>query len=513
MKTGFPTHMLLIDVQDDFDDNTKRLIYVTQEDPPLQQGYEPTNEDEIRTLQAYETMMVAAVKILAEDAKSCVTDAEIQADVKSIIEFERQLSKIINQDPEKLGGAQLIRRMRISDVHTFFPAIDFMRLLREVLPPDIASNVDGNFEVSVPEAPFLQKLNSLLQRTDSRTVTNYLMWRYVKDNMDEGVADQRLSDVVQQQQLFAYRRKHRRHKLRRALGVTDRESACITETQKRLGNIAGAIYARRYFSKADRAPVCQEMKDLKEAFRQILQQNTWMDDNTKRLAVTKLDNMLLNAGAPDQVYDDLKLDKEYEGLSFHYSDSYATMKHKMIKWASDSSLAEVNRTVNRREKYLLAPTEINAFAAQNANAVFLLAGILQQPLVYNYGAIGSIVGHELTHNYDNIGALFDQVGNQKQWWDAATFREFETRKQCLIDQYSKFSVPEASNEKVDGEKTQGENIGDLGGVKEAFLAFQNHIRQTGPEPPLPGLERYTPQQLFFLAMARVNTTILLLCLN
>lgn len=89
--------------------------------------------------------------------------------------------------------------------------------------------------------------------------------------------------------------------------------------------------------------------------------------------------------------------------------------------------------------------------------------------VYNYGAIGSIVGHELTHNYDDIGALFDQLGNHRQWWDDATFRQFEARKQCLIDQYSKFAVPEAGGEKVDGEKTQGENIGDLGGVKEAYI--------------------------------------------
>ncbi|KAH7705036.1 Neprilysin [Aphelenchoides avenae] len=147
----------------------------------------------------------------------------------------------------------------------------------------------------------------------------------------------------------------------------------------------------------------------------------------------------------------------------------------------------------------------------------------------SYGSIGYVVGHELTHGCDDQGASYDKSDNYRNWWDPATYQTFLTRKQCLIDQYSQFQIPEASDRNVDGELTQGENIADNGGLKETYQgyrstaagrfssefwldnitaeAYREHVRKLGrEEAPLPGLEKYSQDQIFFLAFARTYCT-------
>ena len=222
-----------------------------------------------------------------------------------------------------------------------------------------------------------------------------------------------------------------------------------------------------------------------------------MSAATKAQAKDKLANFIIKIGYPDKW-------KDYSGLQVNDSLSLYENLQKIARWATDDEIAKhVNKKVDKTE-WGMTPQTINAYYNPTTNEICFPAAILQPPFfdptaddAANYGAIGGVIGHEMSHGFDDQGAQFDKYGNQHNWWTAQDKKNFDARTKVLADWFSSFEV--LPGVKVNGKQTLGENIGDNGGLNIAFRALQNSLKTS----PLPVKDGFTPEQRFFLAWGRV----------
>ena len=265
----------------------------------------------------------------------------------------------------------------------------------------------------------------------------------------------------------------------------------------KLGETIGKLYVAEYFPETSKQRVVRLVKDLQQAFEDRLTENTWMSDSTKAKALEKLHAMYINVGYPDK-WEDME---------------------KFVDIREDQNLNEEARAAEFRkywhqpvDKTMMActPQTVNAFYNPLFNSINFPAAILQPPFfdpeadyATNYGAIGMVIGHEMSHGFDDQGCQFDKDGNLKNWWTADDKAKYDERTKVLADWFSEQEAVPGLN--VNGQKTLGENIGDNGGLKIAYRAFENRMKQE----PLKDVEGFTPAQRFYLAYARVwasNTT-------
>ena len=251
-----------------------------------------------------------------------------------------------------------------------------------------------------------------------------------------------------------------------------------------LGEAIGKLYVDKYFPASSKQRMLELVHNLQTALAQRIDEASWM-------------NFIIKIGYPDKW-------KDYSGLQVNDSLSLYENLQKIARWATDDEIAKhVNKKVDKTE-WGMTPQTINAYYNPTTNEICFPAAILQPPFfdpkaddAANYGAIGGVIGHEMSHGFDDQGAQFDKYGNQHNWWTAQDKNNFDARTKVLADWFSSFEV--LPGVKVNGKQTLGENIGDNGGLNIAFRALQNSLKTT----PLPVKDGFTPEQRFFLAWGRV----------
>ena len=264
-----------------------------------------------------------------------------------------------------------------------------------------------------------------------------------------------------------------------------------------LGEAIGKLYVDKYFPASSKQRMLELVHNLQTALAQRIDEASWMSAATKAQAKDKLANFIIKIGYPDKW-------KDYSGLQVNDSLSLYENLQKMARWATDDEIAKhVNKKVDKTE-WGMTPQTINAYYNPTTNEICFPAAILQPPFfdptaddAANYGAIGGVIGHEMSHGFDDQGAQFDKYGNQHNWWTAQDKKNFDARTKVLADWFSSFEV--LPGVKVNGKQTLGENIGDNGGLNIAFRALQNSLKTN----PLPVKDGFTPEQRFFLAWGRV----------
>jgi putative endopeptidase len=266
-----------------------------------------------------------------------------------------------------------------------------------------------------------------------------------------------------------------------------------------LSEAIGKLYVEKYFPEGNKQKVVSLVKDLQNAMIQRIQEAKWMGDATKAKAIEKMEKMTLKIGYPDKWknYDKLNID-ENQSLCANMFSVHQFMTRDEIE-------RKVNKPVDRTE-WAMSPQTINAYYQDENNSINFPAGILQSPFfdinaddAYNYAAIGSVIGHEMSHGFDDQGCQFDDYGNQKNWWTAEDKKHFDERAKALVNYYDAFEpVP---GQHIIGAQTLGENIGDNGGVNIAYRALQNRMKTN----PLGEKDGMTPSQRFFLAFAYLWT--------
>lgn len=447
-------------------------------------------ENETDITLAYRQFMENLASALTKDTK------DVPSDVIAMFLFEKEISQYHWTSAEQhLRDNETIRTTIGNLSNALKSTFDFSGHLRRSYLLVNVTLMDSDV-VSVTEVAYLLNISSILNQTSPRIVQNYLIWRFM---MNRALSLPR-------------RIRNTREQFDRVFKGTSAElartTACSQYVNENMGFAVSKLYIKDYFDGAARNQSYEIIKNIRSAFMTMLQQATWMDDDSKAKAVDKAVAIYENIGYPDYLASDnnTQLEKMYAEYIFNSSHVTNVLQMQQIKAREDfRTLREV---VDHRAWGDLPPTVVNAFYESSTNAISFPAGILQAPYFnkdapkyLNYGGIGMVIGHEITHGFDDNGRQYDKNGNRIPWWSNSTISQFNTRKQCIIDQYSNFTVAQI-NMKLNGDQTQGENIADNGGIKSSFFAYQNWAKENGNvDKRLPGLSKYSPEQMFFIGYA------------
>ncbi|CAH0560910.1 unnamed protein product [Brassicogethes aeneus] len=286
--------------------------------------------------------------------------------------------------------------------------------------------------------------------------------------------------------------------------VRTRSMECTSLVGSYMGMAVSYVLADKSFKDITKPKVERMINDIKTAFEEQVHNAKWMDKKTKKATLDKCQETLSFVGYPDWLFNNGSLDAYYEGVEV-LPATYLENMINIIK--ADTKKINLLRETNHRN-WSTDPNTVNAYNSFFDNAINVPMAILNYPMYnlglefLNYGSIGSILGHELTHGFDNSGRKHDKYGNYIQWWSNSTINTFEDLTTCFIDQYDNYTLDGVEGH-VNGKKTLGENLADNGGVNQAFKAYVNFVRKNGHESKLPGFENYTNYQLFFIAYGSI----------
>jgi len=434
--------------------------------------YTSDDPDNKKVLEAYKTYLTKLFMLVGND------EATAKSKMQKVIDIETQIAKA-SYDEVKLRDIDAnYHKMTYTDLVDQFPGIDWGNVL-------LASGLPAIDTIDVAEPEPIHEVEKILANTPLDDLKTYAEAKVISG------ATGRLSDDFRKVEF----------ELDAALsGVKQdrpRWKRAVSLVSGSLGEAIGKLYVEKYFPESSKKKMLDLVHNLQTALAQRIDQATWMSQATKAQAKDKLQNFIIKIGYPDKW-------KDYSGLQVDDSLSlYENMK-RISRWAVDKVIAEkVNKKVDKME-WGMTPQTINAYYNPSTNEICFPAAILQPPFfdpnaddAVNYGAIGGVIGHEMSHGFDDQGAQFDKYGNQHDWWTAQDKKNFDARTKVLADYFSNFEV--LPGVKINGKQTLGENIGDNGGLNIAFTALQNEMKSRA----LTTVNGFTPEQRFFLAWARV----------
>jgi len=426
--------------------------------------------------------VVAAIKSLNKDYLKMVgnSDADAERMMQAAWAIEHRIGmKKLNQVDER-DPLKITHIMPWTQLLQDFKGIDWIGY-RDAL--DMPKDIDT---VDVSQLEPLHEVEKVLAETSVDDLKAYMELRVVKAYSGY------LSDAFNDRSFEANKA---------ISGVKEQEprwKRAVNVISGNLGETIGKLYVAEYFPESSKQRVYRLVKDLQQAFEDRLKENTWMSDSTKAKALEKLHAMYINVGYPDKWEDMEKfIDiRENENLVENF-----------IRIEQETRAAQFRKYWRKpvdKTQMACTPQTVNAFYNPLFNSINFPAAILQPPFfdpeadyVANYGAAGTVIGHEMGHGFDDQGCQFDKEGNLKNWWTPADKAKYDERTKVLADWFSEQEAQPGL--KVNGQKTLGENIGDNGGLQVAFRAFENRMKQE----PLTAKDGFTPAQRFYLAYARI----------
>ena len=371
-----------------------------------------------------------------------------------------------------------------ADLQKMTPAINWQKLVDDL-------KIDKKIEtVNVMQPKYMAALQNFLKKTPIEDVKTLMVW-----NTLDGSASFLTTEIEKANWEFYDKTLNGTQKQRpaeeRALGTVDGA----------VGEAIGKLYVEAKFPPEAKAKAEEMIADVIEAFKNRITKLDWMTEDTKKKAIEKLDKFTVKIAYPDEWED-------YSKLEIKNGNSYAENMMAVSHWARDKNFSEINEPVDRK-KWGMAPQTVNAYFNPRNNEIVFPAAILQPPFynytaddAVNYGGIGAVIGHEISHAFDDSGSRFDGDGNLKNWWTEKDLEEFTKRGDALADQYSSIQVLDSVY--INGKFTLGENIGDLGGVLGAYDGLQLHFKKHGRPDKIDG---FTPEQRFFMSWATVWRTL------
>ena len=340
-------------------------------------------------------------------------------------------------------------------------------------------------ELNVGQPDFLKELARLLKEAPLDDWKTYLRWHLINT-----YADKLSASFVEENFHF---------KGTILTGVTENQprwQRVAATTDRLLGEALGQLYVAKAFPPKAKARADAMVRNIKDTLRERLGKVDWMSERTRQQAVKKLDAIAVKIGHPDKWRD-------YSGLAVN-SDVYVLNVMTAITFQVRYNLAKIGKPTDRNEWHMTPPT-VNAYYNPNLNEIVFPAGILQPPFfdpkaddAVNYGAIGMVIGHELTHGFDDQGRLYDALGNLREWWQPEDARRYTERAAQIAEQYSGYVVMDGL--KINGRLTLGENIADLGGLKISYEALCKTLKD---RPAGEKIQGFTPRQRYFLSFAQI----------
>ncbi|XP_068170979.1 endothelin-converting enzyme 1 isoform X2 [Antennarius striatus] len=410
--------------------------------------------------------------------------------MEEIVAFETCLANITVPQEERRDEELIYHKMEAKDLTTLVPAVDWMPYLTEVFSP---VSLNESEPVVVYAKEYLQKVSDLITKTNKSLLNNYMIMKVVRKMVF--ILDQRFQDAEQRFLEVMYGTKKT---------CMPRWQLCVSDTDSTLGFALGAMFVKATFAEDNKAIAEDMVSDIKWAFEDSLKYVSWMDSETKKAAKEKADAIYNMVGYPEFIMNATKLDKVFNDFEV-VPELYFQNVMQYYNFSARVTADQLRKTPNRNQWSMTPPT-VNAYYNPTKNEMVLPAGILQTPFysrswpkALNFGGIGVVMGHELTHAFDDQGREYDKDGNLRPWWKNSSVEAFKKQTQCMVEQYGNYSI---NKEPLNGRHTLGENIADNGGLKAAYKAYMNWIKKNGEEATLPALGM-TNHQLFFVGFAQV----------
>ncbi len=399
-------------------------------------------------------------------------------DAATVMATETRLAAASLDRVKRRNPDNTYHKFTVAALTELAPAIDWKRYFADLGLPQTVETLN----VGAPD--FVKALNAEVADQPLNELKAYLVWQTVLANADQ------LPRAFRDANFEFFSKTLRGQKEQQA-----RWKQCTAATDRSLGDALGEEFVKKAFSGASKARALQLVDEIEKAMEQDIKTAAWMSPATKDQAFTKLKQVSNKIGYPDKW-------KEYSSVSIVRGEFFANT-HRARDFEIKRNFAKIGKPVDKTE-WVMTPPTVNAYYSPPENNINFPAGILQPPFyaataddAVNYGAIGVVIGHELTHGFDDQGRRFDGSGNLRDWWTPADAKSFETRADCVVKEYGGFSPVEGV--KLNGKLTLGENAADNGGIHLAYAALVDSMTKH----MLPKMDGFTPQQRFFLGYAQI----------
>ena len=403
-----------------------------------------------------------------------------EKNAKVVYDFDMKLAKASMTNVELRDIEKQYNKYNLAELDKKYPNINFTNYLKGLGLPAAK-------EVIIGQPEFFKQVDAMIKITSLEDWKQYMRWNIINSYADQ------LSDEVSKQNFAFYNTTLSGQK-----EMKPRWKRAITEVDNVLGEALGQLFVEKYFPEDSKKKVNTMVDNLIAAYRERINGLDWMSAETKVMAQKKLNTIIKKLGFPDKWRDYSKLSVAKNSHLENYINAYT--------YELNRNFDKLSKPVDKMEWFMSPPT-VNAYYNPTTNEITFPAGIMQPPFFFadaddavNYAAIGAVIGHELTHGFDDQGSQFDEQGNMKNWWTKDDQTKFQAKTKMVVEQYNSYVAIDSLH--VNGELTLGENIADLGGVSIAYAAFLKTEQAKKAEK----LDGFTPQQRFFLSWAQIWRT-------
>ncbi|KAI9498078.1 hypothetical protein BDB00DRAFT_755249 [Zychaea mexicana] len=447
-----------------------------------------------------------------------LSSEQIKDMVNRVVDFESKLASITLDRDQLLDPTKLYNPMPLNEIQQRYPVINWKKFFEAFLPT--GTPVPDTLIVSAP--PYFTNLASWLLPSLSSPSTD------MQQQQQQGVRLQTIQDFLLVKNLKAWiyaldtntRRSWRRTSAKISSGsfeLPPRYRTCVDNVIGSFGSMVGRFFVmRRFGGEEEREQVDDFISQVHQAWLDRLDKVEWLDPETRKAAIDKVSKIkhkiAYSIVSPD-VRSPESLRDHYESIKIT-RESFFSNELSIVEWAINRAWSKVGKPVDK-EEWFMSPSDVNAYYSRSTNEIAVPAGILQVPFYnygapwyLNYGSIGAIIGHELTHAFDSAGRMYDGDGKLKDWWSPDTAKRFQDKSQCFVQQYNGFTVegPNKKSVNVNGQLTLAENLADNGGIAASYQAFQKvwNDAQSPGQPQharLPGID-LSPEALFYTSYAR-----------
>ena len=460
-------------------DSSKQIAILTQGGLGLPDRYYYLNtDDRSKDIRAqYLVHLGKMFELMGEPEEAAGQDAQV------VMSLETEMAKVSKTRVELRDPETNYHRMSLSELEKSAPQFDW-----ETYFHTLGLGTEELAVIDVKQPDFLSAVSKLTQEVPLDRWKTYLRWHLIH------AAAPDLSQPFVDENFRFYRQV-----LTGAKQDRPRWKRVLDQVDANLGEALGELYVEKTFPPAAKRRALAMVNDLKIALRQKLEALDWMGDETKKEALAKLSAMGVKIGYPDKWrdYDKLEIKRQSYVLNVFAGQTFEMKRH----------LARIGKPVDPAE-WGMSPQTVNAYYSHSRNEVVFPAGILQPPFFFqdaddavNYGGIGAVIGHEMTHGFDDSGRHFDARGNLRDWWTAEDAKRFLERGRKIVSQFDSYVAIDSV--RVNGRLTEGENIADLGGVKIALSALESALSRQTMEEREKKIDGLTQEQRFFLSYAQI----------
>jgi putative endopeptidase len=421
---------------------------------------------------AYVAHMIKMFVLAGSTPEQAAKDADV------VLKIETEMAKISSTRIELRNPVANYNKTDLAGLQKMAPEIDWKGYFTGL-------NLAENTEINIGQPKFISGMAKMINTVPVNDWKVYFRWDLINS------AASSLSSDFDKEHFAFYGTV-----LSGAKEQQPRWKRMIDATSSSLGEAVGQLYVQKYFPPEAKKRMTDLVNNLKISLGERINSLSWMTDVTKKEAIAKLEKINVKIGYPDKWID-------YSSLTIG-TDSYYANKKNARQFAVNRDIAKIGNPVDRSE-WGMTPQTINAYYSPNMNEIVFPAAILQPPFFFmdaddavNYGAIGMVIAHEMTHGFDDQGRQYDKEGNLHDWWQADDSKNFEAKTKILVDQYDNYKMLDSLH--VDGKLTLGENIADLGGMNVAYNGLQKALEGKNKEEKIDG---FTPDQRFFLSYAQV----------